>query len=171
MTKLSGDEPAFPKHKRHYMHMTPTYQSWLSMLARCTRKTHKSYPEYGGRGITVPKKWLTFTGFYEDMGQRPINTSLDRIDNNASYSRPNCRWATAKEQAKNRRQPYDGLDYRGIIFKRNRWVAQFKTGGVNYFLGSYNDKDTAFFAYLLAVQWFRPEWIDTLINKGASDER
>lgn len=82
---------------------TPTYLSWFSMMRRCFGQNVWNYSQYGGAGVTVCDKWKTFVGFLEDMGERPAGTSLDRIDNNLGYSKENCRWATAKQQARNKK--------------------------------------------------------------------
>lgn len=83
---------------------TPVYRAWKSMLNRCYNQAIHNYERYGGRGITVCERWHKFENFLTDMGERPANNlSLDRIDNEKGYSKENCRWATAKQQAMNRR--------------------------------------------------------------------
>lgn len=91
--------------QKHGMFGTPEYSAWIRMIQRCTNPAVPNYPSYGGRGITVCVQWReNFTAFLADMGRRPApGYSLDRIDNNGNYEPSNCRWATAKQQARNKR--------------------------------------------------------------------
>lgn len=88
------------KHGGSY---SPTYVSWSSMLKRCTNPNFDSYPRYGGRGITVCDRWRDYANFLADMGERPEGHSLDRYPNNTgNYEPGNVRWATPREQQRNR---------------------------------------------------------------------
>lgn len=81
------------------------YKCWSSMKNRCYNKNDRRYKDYGGRGITICKRWLnSFEDFYSDVGPRPgPGYSLDRISNNGNYCRSNIRWATRKQQQRNQR--------------------------------------------------------------------
>lgn len=92
---------------------TRAYGVWCTMKGKCDNPNHYSFNNYGGRGITYCDKWKNFSGFFEDMGERPSKLhSIDRIDNDKEYSKENCRWSLASTQMKNRR-PFSnqGLKY------------------------------------------------------------
>jgi hypothetical protein len=85
---------------------TPEYDAWCDMKKRCYNPNYDGFENYGGRGIRVRYvKWRkSFPVFFADIGHRPsYKHSLDRIDNDGHYEPGNVRWATAKQQARNRR--------------------------------------------------------------------
>jgi len=97
------------------------YRRWQHMIQRCHNPNDKDYPQYGGRGIVVCDRWrYDFMAFLYDMGTPPKGHTLDRIDVNGAYSKENCRWLTAKEQANNRRNTVY-LTIHGVTLPLSAW--------------------------------------------------
>lgn len=84
----------------HGMSHTLIHKTWCDMKYRCDNKKDK---DYGGRGITYDPRWEKFENFLQDMGERPEGKTLDRINVNGNYCKENCRWATMKQQQRNKR--------------------------------------------------------------------
>lgn len=101
-----------------------TYASWKNMKERCINLNHKSYKHYGGRGITVCKRWGKFENFLEDMGEVPEEYQIDRIDNDGNYCKSNCRWATRKEQNRNTRRNHF-ITHNGKTQCLSAWAEEF----------------------------------------------
>lgn len=88
---------------KHSKYGTPLYRQWMGMLARCRNPKAVGYHRYGGRGISVCERWLSYENFYQDMHPRPSKEhSLGRIDNDGNYCPENVRWETRHSQSNNR---------------------------------------------------------------------
>ena len=127
--EFSAAQKTTLKHGRSH---SPTYKSWTAMKVRCLNVNHVAYEAYGGRGINICQRWHdSFENFLEDMGERPIGYSLDRIDPDGNYEPGNCRWATARIQGNNRRSTRF-LDCNGMILTVSEWaeVTALKKGTI-----------------------------------------
>lgn len=80
-----------------------TYTCWLLMRQRCNNPNCRAYPDYGGRGIKVCKRWNSFENFLEDMGTSPKGLTIERKDNDGDYTPDNCIWITQADNNKNKR--------------------------------------------------------------------
>jgi len=89
----------------HYINgkCTPTYNSWEAMKKRCSNINDEHYKNYGKRGISFCEAWKDFPNFLKDMGIRPSNKTLGRINNDLGYYKENCEWQTFTQQNRNSR--------------------------------------------------------------------
>lgn len=128
-----------------------TYHIWVSMKQRCLNPNAKEYIRYGGRGILICARWLDFENFYKDMGIKPKNLSLDRIDTNGNYEPGNCRWANIRTQSINRRGSNKTSIYKGVYYRKmggiKKWRAQIGNNNNKKSLGSFEFEIDAARAY------------------------
>lgn len=121
----------------------PIYRTWAMMLQRCRNPDYTHYHHYGGRGVCVCEAWLTFEGFYQDMGPtwRP-GLTLDRIDVDGNYTPDNCRWATRAVQSRNRRKTGQFI---GVHFAKDkgRWAAYITVDDRRRHLGYFDTPEDA----------------------------
>lgn len=98
-----GSAVFMARNTTHNQSKTPTYRIWAGMVSRCGNANTIGFHNYGGRGIQVCDRWLSFDAFVADMGPRPEGKTLGRRDNDGNYEPSNCRWETAQEQQRNKR--------------------------------------------------------------------
>ena len=111
----------------HNMEGSPTYVTWKNMKSRCLNPNDKDYPRYGGRGIKVCDRWMTFKNFLEDMGVKPEKHQIDRTNNNLEYSPENCRWVTGKQNSNNRRSNIQ-IEFNGKSQTLSQWAEEIGIG-------------------------------------------
>lgn len=134
----------------------PLYRTWHNMMCRCYKETNKQYVNYGARGIEVDSDWWNFKTFLLDMGDKPTkHHSLERIDNDKSYSKLNCKWATRSDQCVNRRRfKNNNSGYTGIQKHNYGYSVRFDYEGVRYNLGRYVELEKAIEIRTLFVKMF-----------------
>lgn len=115
--------------------LSSEYRSWCSMIGRCCNETNDDFAHYGGRGIMICSRWRnSFELFLKDMGRKPTSKhSLERKDVNGDYMPSNCRWATQKEQTRNKRNNRR-VTIDGVTKSLVEWVEQT---GIKYSAAMY----------------------------------
>lgn len=110
-------------HTTHGHSKTSLYKVWSYMITRCYNEKVEHYHNYGGRGISVCERWRSdYMNFYNDMHNGYVKgLHLDRIDVNGNYEPGNCRWVTAKENARNKRNNLR-LDVEGVSKTLKEWA-------------------------------------------------
>jgi hypothetical protein len=138
LTQLSEElSPIWKNISEH-----PLYTTWEGMIQRCCNPNNSSYNRYGGAGITVCSRWRkSARSFIEDMGPRPENFTLDRINNNRGYTPENCRWASRATQELNKTNDF----YKGVSYRpsRKKYRARYKNSGVEIFIGNFDYPEDA----------------------------
>lgn len=125
------------------------YHTWTTMKRRCSEKSRKDYYRYGGRGISVCKRWMDFHKFVEDMGKRPKGYTLDRIKPEGDYKPSNCRWASRLDQSRNRKiKPKSKYPYVTYRKKQKVWAYQCFIEGKRVMKSGFKTDKRAYDAYL-----------------------
>lgn len=110
---------------------TREYKIWALMLDRCRNPNGKSWGYYGGRGITVCDRWLSFDNFLADMGVSSKAQSIDRVNNDGNYCPDNCRWTTQLTQMRNCRKntllTVDGISQPMSVWAESKGAAKYST--------------------------------------------
>lgn len=143
------------------------YASWKMMKNRCDNENYKQFKDYGGRGINYSPSWSSFVNFFNDMGVRPENTSLDRRDNDKGYSKENCKWATRSQQSLNKRVYSRKVSsLAGVRVRPNKtFSAQITIDGRKVSLGTFKTEQEAHERFV--QERCKRSYFPTQINKDA----
>lgn len=133
------NEKSVERSTTHGMSKTKVYKVWSELVNRATNPDHPNAEYYVSKGIGVCDKWLKFEGFYEDMGEPPSGKWIERIDNNLSYSKENCKWETPSRQCSNRGRKTNTSGRLGVYFDSavGKWRALIKVSGIRVDCGRF----------------------------------
>jgi hypothetical protein len=150
---------------KHGMSNTPTYKSWIHMFQRCKNPNNKYYKDYGERGITICERWYDFRNFFEDMGTKPNDLTLDRVNNSGNYEPGNCRWATPSQQRINSR-PISCGPCQQRYFEAQKDGCQFTSNNQNKFARQYGLTRRSIGHCLCGIQKTHKGWKFQWLNLG-----
>ena len=139
--------------ERHSKSEIPEYHIWSSMKKRCDDNIVHNYHNYGGKGIGYDERWVYFSNFYEDMGNRPSKKhQLDRIDPDGHYTKENCRWTTPHINAANRKRYSKCI---GAYKRGNRFMCKIGVDNHVYHIGTFDTKEQAQYEYIKVFkEWY-----------------
>ena len=145
--KMISDSVSFKRENVH----KPTLTTWSGLITRCYNTRCKAYPDYGGIGVTICDRWLvakggSFENFLEDMGERPDNTTLNRINGAKIYSKETCEWATRSVQAYDQRKKKANTSGRtGVSWSKDnkKWRVRINFQNKAILIGDFFDKESA----------------------------
>lgn len=134
----------------HGMYETPTYNSFTAMNNRCNRSSHREYHRYGGNGVMICDRWNlkaggSFLNFLEDMGERPVGHTLNRVNGAKIYAKDTCEWATAGEQSFDQKLRKDNTSGRTGVSRlgEDKYYATIQVGGKVKWLGTFTEFEIA----------------------------
>lgn len=132
---------------KHGMSKTLEYKTWDSIYQRCYNPNNISYKNYGGRGINISSEWRnSFENFYKDMGKRPENLTIERVNNNLGYSKENCIWASRTTQSRNQRLHKNnktGIPGVYLNKKSQKYIGTIRANNNRYRFGSFSNLNDA----------------------------
>lgn len=125
----------------------PLYTTWRMMNVRCFDDRHKAYHRYGGRGITVCENWrwdnpFGLCNFIKDVGERPLNHTLDKINNDGDYYPDNVRWATKRTQQSNLGTGLSNTSgHIGVRLVNKNYESRILLNGKSFLIATFNIED------------------------------